>query len=163
MSDVEQRVIAALDALGARYETMPCDPELADTAAFCQHYGVALEDSANAILIASKRPPGQLALCLVLAVDRLDVNKKVRDAMGVKKLSFAPPELTADTTGMMIGGVTPFGLSEIPTLVDTAVMGRPTVVVGGGSRSLKIRLDPEVFGRTPHITVADITQEPAGG
>lgn len=163
MSDVERRVIDALDELDADYETMACDPELADTAAFCEHYGVALEDSANAILVASKRPSGQLALCVVLAVDRLDVNKKVRDAMGVKKLSFAPPELTAQATGMMIGGVTPFGLPDVRSLVDTNVLKRSRVIVGGGSRSLKISLDPEVFTRAPGVTVIDITQGAAGG
>ena len=33
---------ASLDALGIGYESMPCDPELADTMVFCERYGVAL-------------------------------------------------------------------------------------------------------------------------
>ena len=31
-------VLAHLDAIGARYEVMACDPALADTAAFCGAY-----------------------------------------------------------------------------------------------------------------------------
>ncbi|MDH3306693.1 MAG: hypothetical protein OEO77_04135 [Acidimicrobiia bacterium] len=146
--DIEERVLAELDALGADYEALPCDPALADTAAFCAHYGYSLDESANAILIASRRPPGELALVVALAATSIDVNRAVRDAMGVKKLSFAPQEVTAEATGMLIGGVTPFGLPDgVPVLVDAAVLEVPKVIVGGGSRALKIRLDPEVFAR----------------
>jgi len=158
MDSIEQGVIDALDALGADYTIMPCDPGLADTAAFCEHYGVALEDSANAILVSSKRPAGQLALCLVLATQRLDVNRRVRDAMAVKKLSFASPDATIEATGMVIGGVTPFGLDGLATLVDPEVVARPRVIVGGGSRSMKINVDPEVFRRAPDVQVVEIAQ-----
>ena len=137
-----------LAELGASFEVVEIDPALADTAAFCAEYGYALEASANAILVASRRPPGRLALCLVLATTRLDVNNTVRRLLDVRKLSFAPAELTADVTGMEIGGVTPFGLPDgVPIYVDGAVMGLPRVIVGGGSRAIKILVDPEVFPR----------------
>lgn len=153
-TEMEQRVVAQLEELGAAYSVMECDPDLADTALFCEAYGVAPEDSANAILVASKRPPGHYALGLVLAPTRLDVNRTVRDLMGVRKLSFADAEVTAEMTGMLIGGVTPFGLPEgIPVYVDERVLERQEVVVGGGSRSKKIRLDPEVFRRMPSVKV----------
>ena len=100
---MEQKVAAALEALGIEgHEVLECDPELADTALFCARYGVSLEDSANAILVASKKPAGQLALCMVLATTRLDVNRAVRKAMGVKRLSFASAEQTREVTGMLI-------------------------------------------------------------
>ena len=157
------QVIAHLDALDARYEALDCDPDLADTARFCEAYGFSLAESANAILIASKRPAGQLALCLALATTRLDVNRAVRDAMGVKKLSFASAHQTMEATGMLIGGVTPFGLSgELPILVDAAVMDQPRVIVGGGSRSLKIRVDPEVFERMPTAQIVAGLAAPIG-
>ena len=118
-SQTEARVRAALDALGADYEVLPCDPELADTHAFCAHYGISLEDSANAILVASKKEPRVFSVNLVLATTRLDVNHAVRRLMGVKRLSFATAEQTMEITGMMIGGVTPFGLpNDLPIYVD---------------------------------------------
>ncbi len=103
-------VIAALDAAGVAYEVMPCDPDLADTAVFCEAYGIPPERSANAILVASRRPLGERAVCVVLATSRLDVNRTVRQRLGVKKASFASAEETAEATGMTIGGVTPLGL-----------------------------------------------------
>lgn len=143
---VESHVLATLDAAGVAYQTMEVDPALADTAAFCAHYGVALEDSANCIVVASRDDPPALAACVVLAPDRLDVNRTVRTRLGARKASFAPPELTTEVTGMTMGGVTPFGLpDDLPVWVDAAVMERDTIVVGGGSRSLKLRVAPSAL------------------
>ncbi len=115
--------LQSLTNLDIQYEVMDCDPTLADTAEFCDAYGVDPADSANAILVASKRPAGVVAACIVLATHRLDVNHAVRDALDVKKLSFAPGELTEEVTGMELGGVTPFGLpASMRVLVDADVM-----------------------------------------
>jgi prolyl-tRNA editing enzyme YbaK/EbsC (Cys-tRNA(Pro) deacylase) len=136
-------VIADLERLGLEYEVMDCDPGLADTAQFCEAYGVALEESANAILVASKKPEGQHAVCVALAHTRLDVNGAVRRRLGVRKLSFAPAELTRELTGQEIGGVTIFGLPDgLAVWLDARVLACDRIVVGAGSRSAKIRLDP---------------------
>ena len=162
MTDVEARVRASLDALEAAYEILPCDPELADTQAFCAHYNIALEDSANAIIVASKKEPRQYSACLVLATTRLDVNHAVRRLMGVKRLSFATAEQTVEVTGMMAGGVTPFGLpEELPLYIDSRVMMRPSIVIGGGSRSCKIRLSPAVLEQLPQAQVVQDLAHPS--
>ena len=152
---IERLVLEELEKLGGAYEVMPCDPSLADTAAFCAHYGVPPGESANAIVVASRGEPKVWALCLVLATTRLDVNRKVRDLLGVKRLSFASAEETIARTGMMVGGVTPFGLRDMPIYVDSRIAGLPRVVVGGGSRSCKIRLSPEVLLRLPNARVVE--------
>ena len=145
---IEQSVRSALESLGVDYEILPCDPALADTAAFCQHYGIPPSHSANAILVASKKEPKQYAVCLALATTQLDVNHAVRELMDGKKLSFAAAEETQDLTGMMVGGVTPFGLPEnLPIFIDSRVMEPDYVVVGGGSRSSKIKIAPEALKR----------------
>lgn len=155
-AELRASVVAALEALDADFETMECDPELADTAAFCEAYGIPPEQSANAIVLASRRPAGVHAMFLVLATTRLDVNRMGRDLMGVKKVSFAPAELTSELTGMVMGGVTPFGRpDDMPLFVDSAVTAHPWVVIGGGSRDMKVKVDPEVFGRMPGASVVD--------
>lgn len=136
------------------YDVMDCDPELADTAAFCEAYGVPLENSANAILVASKKPEGLYALCLVLATDRLDVNGTVRRVLGARKVSFASAEDTLARTGQEIGGVTVFGIpDDIPIWVSPTVLEKDWVVVGAGTRSAKIKLDPAVFAEHPRYEV----------
>lgn len=146
----------ALSALGVDYRVMECDPALADTAAFCEAYGVDPADSANTILVASRRPEGKIAACIALATTRLDVNHTVRRLMEVRKLSFASAEQTLEASGMMIGGVTPFGLPpEMPVYVDAAVMERPEIVLGGGNRSSKLRLVPAALLSLPSVTVVE--------
>ena len=56
-----------LDALGVPYELFPCDPALADTAAFCAAYGFDPDQSANTILVIGKSDPPRYAACVVLA------------------------------------------------------------------------------------------------
>lgn len=149
-------VISDLEARGLEYEEMECEPDLADTAQFCEAYDIPLEKSANAIMVASRKPEGHHAVCVVLAHTKLDVNGTVRKKLGVRKVSFAPPELTRDLTGQEIGGVTIFGLPEqIPVWLDSRVMDCDWVVVGAGSRSAKIKLDPAQLAELPGFEVVD--------
>ena len=108
--NLENTAIAVLRTLGIAHEVMSCEPEFADTNAFCERYGFALEDSANTIVVASRKPEGLFAACVVLATTRLDVNRTVRKRLGAKRASFATAAQTVELTGMMIGGVTPPGL-----------------------------------------------------
>jgi len=153
---IEASVRAALEASTRSFEVLPCDPAFADTAAFCAHYGIPPQESANTIVVATKKEPRQYAACLVLATTRLDVNHSVRRLLGGQKLSFASGEETAALTGMMMGGVTVFGLPPgLPIYIDGAVLDARSVVVGGGSRSCKIRIAPEALRRIPNVLVVE--------
>jgi len=154
-------VITELDRLGLDYEVMECDPDLADTAAFCEAYDVPLEKSANAILVASRKPEGHNAVCVVLAHTRLDVNGTVRKRLGVRKVSFAPADVTKELTGQEIGGVTIFGLPEgLPVWIDSRVVDCDWVIVGAGSRSAKIKLDPSQLRGLDGYEVVDGLAKP---
>jgi prolyl-tRNA editing enzyme YbaK/EbsC (Cys-tRNA(Pro) deacylase) len=150
----ERRVRQHLDQLGVVHEIVPCDPSLADTAAFCDAYGYALGDSANTIIVVGKGEPLRYVACVVLANTRLDVNRAVRRRLGVKKASFADPQQTKEITGMLIGGVTAIGLpSELSIWVDQRVVDRPRIILGGGSRSCKIIGPPDLLTRQPNVEV----------
>lgn len=117
--ELEARVLASVEATGEPFEVIEIDPKLADTTAFCEHYGYAPEISGNCILVASRDDDPVMAACVVLATTKLDVNKRVRKRLGVRKLSFAAAELTREVTGMEIGGVTPFALPDrLPLWID---------------------------------------------
>jgi prolyl-tRNA editing enzyme YbaK/EbsC (Cys-tRNA(Pro) deacylase) len=152
----DQSVLDSMITLGLEYEEMACDPALADTAQFCEAYGVPLNRSANTILVASRKPEGILVACLVLATTRLDVNGVVRRRMGVRKASFANAEQTLEVTGMEIGGVTIFGLpNSMPVWMDPRVMKCDWIVIGAGTRSAKIRLDPTQLTELEGFEVVD--------
>lgn len=151
---IDGKVAASLDALGVPYEVMTIDPDFADTARFCERYGIPLEHSANTIIVAGKKEPKPYCACVVKATTRLDVNRTVRKLMGVPRASFATAEETQALTGMMIGGVTIFALpDDLPVYVDERLLALDWVILGGGSRSTKIRTSPEVFRRLPRTTI----------
>jgi prolyl-tRNA editing enzyme YbaK/EbsC (Cys-tRNA(Pro) deacylase) len=151
---IDARVTASLAALGVPYEVMTIDPDFADTARFCERYGVPLEKSANTIIVASKKEPKQYCACVVKATTKLDVNHAVRKLMNASRLSFATAEETQALTGMMIGGVTIFALPPaLAVYVDERLMALDWLILGGGSRSTKIKTSPQVFRRLPNTTV----------
>ena len=154
-----------LDLLGVPYEVMPCDPALADTAAFCAAYGYALEDSANTILVVGRSDPPRYVACVILATTRLDVNRVVRQRLGVRRASFASPEEARAITSMDLGGVTVFGLpAGLPIWVDERVMRRQRIVLGGGSRSCKVVAAPAILQALPGVeVVAGLAIEPVTG
>ena len=151
---IDAKVTASLDALGVPYEIMTIDPDFADTARFCERYGIPLDKSANTIIVASKKEPKQYCACVVKATTKLDVNHAVRKLMNASRLSFATAEETQALTGMMIGGVTIFALpSNLAVYADERLMALDWVILGGGSRSTKIKTTPEVFRRLPNTTI----------
>jgi prolyl-tRNA editing enzyme YbaK/EbsC (Cys-tRNA(Pro) deacylase) len=154
LDDVERRVVEVLEGLGVAWELLPCDPDFADTAAYCAKYGMPLDRSANTIIVASKKEPKRYAACVVAATARLDVNHAVRDLMGVPRLSFASAEETKALTGMMLGGVTVFALPpDLPVYVDAGLAAHEWIILGSGSRASKIRVSPEVFRRLPNARI----------
>ncbi|MEM7274140.1 MAG: YbaK/EbsC family protein [Actinomycetota bacterium] len=149
-------VLAQLAELDLDHEVVDCDPDLADTAQFCEAYGYAMDDSANAIVVVGKGETPSYTMCLVLASTRLDVNKVVRKRLGVRKCSFASAEETKDLTGMEIGGVTPFGTSTpLPLWIDAKVMERERLIIGGGGRDRKLLVPPATLAGHPGAEVIE--------
>ena len=150
-------VAAAVAATpSARVATI--DPDLADTAAFCEAYGSPPEHSANCVVVAGKRA-GEVrhAAVLVLATDRADINGVVRRHLDVRKISFAPMEQAVELTGMEYGGITPVGLPEDwPVLVDERVLAAGDVVIGSGVRASKLVVAAADLAALPGAVVLDL-------
>jgi len=147
------------EAVGAlRAYVAEIDPDLADTAAFCERYGVELGESANCVVVQGRRgEETSLAAALVLATDRADVNKTIRKRLGARKASFAPMDTATAATQMEYGGITPIGLpAGWPLLIDEAVAGAPWVVVGSGIRGSKIALPGADLAALPGAEVLDL-------
>lgn len=148
-------VLDQLRALDVEFELVPCDPALADTAAFCEAYGYPVEDSVNTIIVVGKSEPRCYAACAALATTRIDVNGVVRKRLGTKKASFASADETVDLTGMAIGGVTPFALPDLALWIDPRVLDRERIIIGGGGRDRKLVLHPSALLELPRAEVVD--------
>lgn len=137
------------------------DPELADTAAFCEHYGIGLDASANCVVVEARRAERTwFAACLVLASTRADINGIVRKHLGARKISFASMDTAVSLTGMEYGGITPVGLpSDWPILIDEKVVAAGPVIIGAGIRGAKLLAAPEALSSLPNAEVLTITKD----
>ncbi|MDA4107488.1 YbaK/EbsC family protein [Mycolicibacterium holsaticum] len=136
------------------------DPDLADTAAFCDHYGVGLDMSANCVVVEARRADRTWhAACLVLADTRADVNGVVRKHLGARKISFAAMDTAVSLTGMEYGGITPVGLPpDWPILIDDNVIGKDRVIIGSGIRASKLLAGTDVLAGLPNSEVLSIVK-----
>jgi prolyl-tRNA editing enzyme YbaK/EbsC (Cys-tRNA(Pro) deacylase) len=136
------------------------DPDLADTAAFCEHYDIGLDVSANCVVVEAPRAERTWrAACVVLATTRADVNGIVRKHLGARKISFAPMGTAVSLTGMEYGGITPVGLpADWPILVDENVIGQERVIIGSGIRGSKILVSTGVLASLPGAEVMALTK-----
>ncbi|MEU8249877.1 YbaK/EbsC family protein [Nonomuraea sp. NPDC048916] len=130
-------------------EVAEIDPELADTAVFCERYGVGLDESANCVVVAARRGgETRYAACMVLATMRVDVNGVVRRHLDARKTSFAPMAQAVELTGMEYGGITPIGLpGDWPILVDVNVAEHAKVIIGSGLRGSKLAVSGATLAR----------------
>lgn len=158
---VANPVLTALRALAptlsAEVRVAEIDPEVADTAAFCERYAVAPAESANCVVVAGRRGDvTTLAACVVLATTRADVNGLVRRLLDVRKISFAAMDVAVSASGMEYGGITPIGLpADWPLFIDAAVVDAGDVVVGSGVRRSKLVLPGAVLASLPQARVTD--------
>ena len=154
--NIESEIRQILKKLDIDYRWIDVDPNFADTENFCAKYKYPMDKSGNTILVASKRGEKRYSASIVLAPSKLDVNKKVRELMQVSRLSFANSEETMEITGMLIGGVTPIGLPQnLPLYIDSKVLANDYVIIGGGSRSGKIQLNPLDLLKLPSAQVVE--------
>ena len=154
MSNTLPKIRQFLESTKLKFKIMDCNPELADTKVFCKEYGIELEDSANAILVKTKTGELKYALCVLLATTRLDINNLIKKKLNARKVSFANSEETAKITEMSIGGVTPITLPiDLPLWIDSKVMLRDTIILGGGNRSSKIQVSPLIFNFTSNTEI----------
>ena len=153
-------VVTALAALGEEagaVSVAEIDPELADTAAFCERYGVGPAESANCVVIAGRRDgQARYAACVILATTRADVNNVARRELDVRKASFAAMDTAVAQSGMEYGGITPIGLPAAwPVLVDALAADTPTVVIGSGVRRSKLVLPGKLLASLPGARVIE--------
>jgi len=151
---LEPAVRENLEKYGVVHGVLECEPEFADTTEFCEQYGFKSAQCANTIIVVNKNSHPDFAACVILATTKLDVNKKVCELMEVKHASFARADQVLELTGMKIGGVTVFGLpSSLPIFIDAEVLNQLDIIMGGGNRISKIRLDPRELQKLPNVSI----------
>lgn len=153
---VSTGVAGSTDAAGALVAEI--DPDLADTAAFCEHYEISMGDGANCVVVQARRGERTwYAACLVRGSDRADVNGVVRRHLGARRLSFAAMDDAVALTGMEYGGITPIGLPvDWKLLVDESVAGHERLIIGSGIRGSKLLVPGAFLAALPNAEVLQL-------
>jgi prolyl-tRNA editing enzyme YbaK/EbsC (Cys-tRNA(Pro) deacylase) len=158
---VAEPVKKAFDSYGSSgiYVT-EIDPNLADTAAFCEQYEIGMEISANCVIVEAKRADRiWYAACVILAINKADVNGVVRRYLDARKISFAPMDIAVKISAMEYGGITPIGLpNDWPIIIDKAVINAQNVIVGSGIRKSKLLVPSQFLATLSNAIVMDIVK-----
>jgi prolyl-tRNA editing enzyme YbaK/EbsC (Cys-tRNA(Pro) deacylase) len=133
------------------------DPDLADTAAFTEAYGLSMEEGANCVVVAGRRDGAErVAACVVRADTRADVNNVVKRLLDVRKASFLAMDRAVQESAMEYGGITPVGLPATwRLLVDTRVLDIAQATIGSGIRGSKLFLPGRLIAELPRAEVVD--------
>lgn len=87
---------------------------------------------------------------------RIDANK-VAHIFGLERLKMASPARVLEVTGYPAGGVPPVGHPEgLRVLMDATLLERQSLIGGGGSERLLLRISPAEVVRVTAATVADV-------
>jgi Cys-tRNA(Pro)/Cys-tRNA(Cys) deacylase len=83
---------------------------------------------------------------------------KLREQLGVRRLSMPDADEAKAVTGYERGAITPFGASRAwPVLLDAAALDPDTVAIGGGARGVNLHLSPGDLVDRLGATVADLS------
>lgn len=133
------------------------DPALSDTAAFCEHYKISMNQAANCVVLEAKRTDRTwLSACLVLGSTRADINGLARRTLDARRVSFAPMEQAVAQTGMEYGAITPVGLpADWTILIDKAVIDADYIIIGSGIRKSKLVVPGKLLSTLSKAIVLD--------
>jgi len=136
---------------------VPIDPELSETSATVEVYGVPWESGANCVVVMGKREGEErTAACVVRGDTRADVNNRVKRILDVRKCSFLDHDRAVAESGMEYGGITPVGVpDEWRLLVDARVPQIETVLIGSGIRGSKLILPGRLLAELPGAEIVE--------
>jgi len=137
------------------------NPELSDTAAFCEMYDIGMDICVNCVIVEAKRAEKTwYATCLVQANVRADINGVVRRRLEARKLSFAPMQKATTLSNMAYGAISPIGLpADWPILVDSGAAALEHAVIGSGIRKSKLLVPGNLLASLPNAKVMDLTKK----
>ena len=108
--------------------------------------------------IVVRRGQDDYLFVLVPAGRRFDW-PKLRELIGVRRLTLPDAEEARTATGYERYTITPFGSSRAwPVVADAAIVTEPVVSIGGGGFGINLHLDPADLVAGLGATVADVSQ-----
>jgi len=122
-----------------------------------QFQGIELRQLLRTIVV--RRGEDDYLFVLVPGGRRFDW-PKLREHLGVKRMSLPDAEEAKAVTGYERGTITPFGATRAwPVIADASIQGLSVVAIGGGRRGTNIHIAPEALVKATSADVVDVTTE----
>jgi len=100
-----------------------------------------------------------LAVAIIPVLEKLSL-KKLAKTLNAKKIKMADACKVQNSTGYVLGGVSPLGQKKpLVTVIDNSAKILNSVFVSGGKRGLEIELSPKNLILTLNANYADIISE----
>jgi Cys-tRNA(Pro) deacylase len=158
-ADGSVRAIAAITAAGVAHTVTRIGPvrSLEEAAAA---RGIEPRDIVKTLVV--RRGEDDFLFVLVPG-DREISWPKLRELLGVSRLSMPTAQVAKDVTGYERGTITPFGSGRAwPVVADQTVAGR-AISIGGGAHGVALTVDGSDVIRALSAQVADVTDLRASG
>jgi Cys-tRNA(Pro)/Cys-tRNA(Cys) deacylase len=156
----EERALAAVEAAGLPHRVIRHGPvrSLLEAA---EARGV--EPAAVVKTLVVRRGDGDFLFVLVPG-DRTISWPKLRELLGVSRMSMPDAATALDATGYERGTITPFGSTTAwPVVADERLLGHE-ITLGGGDHGVAVAVDADAAVAALGATVADVTDpEPDPG
>ena len=118
--------------------------------------GIELRQLLRTIVV--RRGEGDYLFVLVPAGRRFDW-PKLREHLGVRRLTLPDADEARAATGYERYTITPFGSTHAwPVIVDGSVMEEPVVAIGGGAFGVNVHLAPADLVRGLGASVVDVSE-----
>ena len=149
----EQRALAAVEAAGLAHRVLRHGPvrSLAEAATA---RGVEPVDVVKTLVV--RRGEGDFLFVLVPG-DRTISWPRLRELLGVSRMSMPDAAVALDATGYERGTITPFGSTTAwPVVADERLLGRE-ITLGAGAHGVAVAVDADAALSALQATVADVT------
>ncbi|HEX7189502.1 MAG TPA: YbaK/EbsC family protein [Actinomycetes bacterium] len=156
----EQRALAALDGTGLAYRLIRHGPVRSLTEAAAAR---GVEPAAVVKTLVVRRGEGDFLFVLVPG-DRTISWPKLRDLLGVSRMSMPDAAAALEATGYERGTITPFGSTTAwPVVADERLRGGE-ITLGAGAHGVAVAVDADAALVALAATVADVTdpEQPPG-
>jgi Cys-tRNA(Pro) deacylase len=146
--------IAWLEANGVPHSVVVTQPA-SSAEESAQFQGIELHQLLRTIVV--RRGEGDYLFVLVPGGRRFDW-PKLREHLGVKRMSLPDADEAQAVTGYERGTITPFGSTRAwPVIADASIQGLPVVAIGGGKRGTNIHIAPQDLVRATNADIVDVT------
>lgn len=149
----EERALGAVETSGLRYEVTR-HGRVGSLEEAARVRGVEPRDIVKTMVV--RRGENDHLLVLVPG-DRTISWPKLRELLGVNRLSMPDAEAAFEVTGFKRGTITPFGTKHpLPVVADERMLGR-RVSIGAGAHGVAATVDGHALTQHLSATVADVT------